>query len=155
MTRPYAYLLAVVWAGMACGCSDPASRRAAMAASQGLQRGLSIASVIELAERVAAGPDYWVVGVQECRGTSDVYAVKYSSATGRYVMTAIGNSDSRAEERWRKELVSRDHLVAEIEELPVTQCRRATITFGQEWLITATLDDQGRLLEAKPPFQLD
>ena len=126
-----------------------------MTASEVLQRGLSIASVIELAERVAARPDYWAVGIQECRGTSDVYAVKYSSATGRYVMTAIGKSDSHAEERWHKEFVSRDQLVAEIENLPVTQCRRATISFGQEWVIAATLDDQGRVLETKPPYQLD
>ena len=125
-----------------------------MAASEGLQRGLSVSSVIELAERVAAGPDYWVVGIQECRFTSDVFAVSYSSTTRRYVMIAIGNSDTHAEERWRKEFVTRGQLVAEVEQLPVTQCRRASISFGQEWVITATLD-QGRVLEAKPPYQLD
>lgn len=155
MKRPYAYVLAVLCAGMAWACSDPASRRSAIAANEGLQRGLSVASVIELAERVAAAPDSWDVGIQECGGTSEVFAVKYSPATGRYVMTAIGNSDSHAEERWRKELVSRDDVVAEIEKLPITQCRRASIWFGGEWVITATLDDQGRLLETKGPYQRD
>ena len=155
MRHPCACMFAVLCIGMAWGCSDPASRRAAVAASEALQRGLSVAGVVEVAERLAAKPSSWVVGIQECRDTSDVFAVSHSAANGPYVMIAISDSDSNARERWRKEFVSRDQLVAEIEKLPVTQCRSATISFGQEWVIAATLDDQGRLLEAKPPYQLD
>ena len=126
-----------------------------MAASKALQRGLSVPNMVEIAERFAAKPTSWVVGIRECRGTSDTFAVSHSSANGPYVMIAISNYDSHAGDRWRKEFASRDQLIAEIERLPVAQCRGATLQFGQEWVITATLDDQGRLLEAKPPYQLD
>jgi hypothetical protein len=155
MKRPCAWILALLCSGSAWGCGDPAARRSAMAASEGLRRGLSVAGVIELAERVAAEPDSWAVGTQECDGTSDVFAVDYSAATARYVLIAIDNADSHAEEHWRKEFATRELLISEIEHLPVTRCRRAKMSFGQEWVIAATLDDGGRVLEAKPPYQLD
>lgn len=142
-------------AALTLTCGSAASRRSAAIASESLEPGLTIENVLEVIERASARPDSWALGIQECADTSDVFTVRHASGIGGYAVTAISNIETRAQERWTKQYPNREVLVAELQRLPMTRCSRARVWFGQEWEITVSLDDAGRIRDVEAPIQFD
>jgi hypothetical protein len=126
-----------------------APEREARRAGEELRLGMNVADLLRVAEASAAA-DSWTLGLQECPGTSDVFAMNYSNRTNRYEMWAIRNWQTRAEEVWRESSATREHLTARAGKPVGRHCRSAKLWFGGQWRIDIQLDSEGRVQKIEP-----
>jgi hypothetical protein len=127
---------------------DPSEREARRAGEQ-LRPGMSVADLLRIADALAA-PGSWTVGLQECPGTSDVFAMNYSTKTNRYEMWAIRDWKIHAEEVWRESFATREQLSARVGKPATRYCRSATLWFGSQWRTGIRLDSEGRVQTIAP-----